>query len=64
MQMQTVFYFLFKFVFLRKNDISEKKLKVISHSPLEKKTSPPRIPTIAQPHHLILFKKYLAPRPI
>ena len=40
MHMQTVFYFLFKFMFLTKNDIPEKKLKIISPSPLEKKQAP------------------------
>ena len=63
MHMQTVFYFLFKFMFLRKNDISEKKLKVISPRPPGKKNKPPHISTIAQPHLLILFKKFSAPPP-
>ena len=58
MHMQTVFYFLFKFMFLRKNDISEKELKVISPSPPGKKNKSPRISTIAQPHILILFKNF------
>ena len=57
------FYFLFKFMFLKKNVISEKTLKLISPSPL-KKNKLLCISTIAQHHLLILFKKFLAPPPI
>ena len=57
------FYFWFKFMFLRKNGISEKKLKLISPS-LPKKKQAPRISKIAQPHLLIWFKIFLAPLPL
>ena len=46
-------------MFLRKYRISEKKLKLISPSPLKKQV--PRISRIVQPHLLILLKNFSAP---
>ena len=42
------FYFLFKLIFLRKNGVSGKKLKLISPSLPQKKDKPHSISTIVQ----------------